>query len=165
MQRLSATLEELETLADALDQRIRDHDQASGSTGILAIWVNINIAEYAETEPDRLSSWQWKWHDSDIISRGYRSKVEKDGDLEVLMFQYARARRLLLAYREAFIHTMAYLQDEESAALLANARAQASGRIRRWRAQRSAQDRIEASKVWADAQAVELVANVERGPV
>lgn len=160
LQRLAGAATDLESFADALDVRVKDHDRTADNTGLLAIWININIAEHSDLTPEQANHWSWRWHESPIPAQIYKTKVEKDDELEVLIFHYAKQRRLVRAYREAFLEAMSYLRGEESDAILARARVR-GGRIRQARAHKAAQQRIRNSRAWADLQGIEIVSKVD----
>lgn len=162
--RLAGAVAELEDFADALDVRVADHDRNSGGAGILATWTNLNISDYAERPADDLEGWRWIWRDSPVPDPVFKTRVEEDRELWAMIVQYGKQRRLLRAYREAFLETMTYLRDEEVKAVssVRNAR---GWRFKKKRVARAAENRIRASKVWADLQALEIVTQVDPNAV
>ncbi len=99
--RLVATLDELESLADALDQRIADYHNRAGIAAWLGHRIHANIRELARLgpQPDRVWAWSWESGHDDT----YTPQVEADAELRDLIDRYLQQRWLLLAYREAFV--------------------------------------------------------------
>lgn len=162
VQRLASSVAEVEALADALDERIAEHDRKGGNSGTLAIWTKKNIRRLSESDSGPGKEWWWSWHDQ--LRGEHTRSVEEDTELRGIIRLYVLQRRLVHAYRKAFLKTMEYLRTEESSAIWEQSRTH-GGRIRRSRAQRKADSRIEASKVWADLQAIEIVSQVDPNAV
>lgn len=158
-ERVVARVDEVESLADAISARIADHDRAAGPTAFLGNWLHKNVNEIAERVPDAPDDWEWRWWEDE--STKATDLVEADAELRFLIDQYVRQRRLLHAYRKAFLTADELWRSDAWVASLAAGKGAPHNFVKGWWRERRRRRTVADAAQRAEATARDLITEVD----